>query len=92
MNTIVGVSEYRKEDYQEIYNLSEDKHAMDDTWEEWKASKNRALTNFQNIGLKTVDILVTPKELVQYCRENNFKINGKSRSQFVSHKVSILYK
>lgn len=87
MNTNIGVGEYRKEDYQEIYKLSEDKDNMDPTWEEWKKSKSDALKKFKKVGIKTIDIIVLPHELVKYCRENGLKINGKSRAGFIKDKV-----
>lgn len=92
MDSNIGVGDYRKEDYQEIYRLSEDKDNMEETWEEWKANKNRAIKNLQKMGLKTIDIIVTPKELVKYCREKGLKINGKSRANFISFKVMMLNK
>lgn len=92
MESNIGVGEYRKEDYQEIFRISVDKDNMEDTWEKWKANKNRTIKKFQNMGLKTVDIIVKPKELVNYCRENGLKINGKSRAQFVSFKAMKLNK
>ena len=92
MESNIGIGEYRKEDYQEILRISEDKENMEETWEEWKANKNRTIKNFHNMGLKTIDIIVTPKELVKYCREKGLKINGKSRANFISFKVMTLNK
>jgi hypothetical protein len=87
MKPNIGVGEYRKMDYQEILNLSEDREDMEPTWEEWKANKNEALLNFHKIGLKTIDVIVTPLELVTYCRLNGLKINGESRAQFITDKL-----
>lgn len=92
METKIGVSEYRKEDYKEILKLSEDRNEMEQTWKKWKANKIKAIKNFEKIGLKTVDIVVTPHELLKYCREKGIKINGKSRANFISYKVMMLNK
>jgi len=92
MDLNIGIGEYQKKDYQEILKISEDKDNMDKTWEEWKASKNRALEKFKKMGLKPINILVKPKELVQYCREKGLKINGKSRADFITYKVTELSK
>lgn len=92
MESNIGIGEYRKEDYQEIFILSEDKDNMEETWEDWKANKNRTNKKFQNMGLKTIDIIVSPKELVNYCRENGLIINGKSKAQFISYKAMKLHK
>jgi len=87
MESNIGIGEYRKEDYQEIYRLSEDKDNMEETWEDWKANKDKAVKNLQNLGLITIDIIVIPKELVNYCREKGLNINGKSRAQFITYKT-----
>jgi len=88
MSLNLGIGEYRKKDYQEILNISEDKDNMDETWEEWKANKRKAILRFEQMGFKAVDIIVTPKELVKFCRKNGLPINGKSRSEFVTFKMS----
>ncbi|MEL7222570.1 MAG: hypothetical protein AAGJ93_14705 [Bacteroidota bacterium] len=87
MESIIGVGEYRKQDYQEILRLSDDRENMDETWEAWKANKNKGLKNFHQMGLKTIDIMVYPRELVKYCREKGLRINGESRANFISFKV-----
>ncbi len=92
METNIGIGEYRKKDYKEILRVSEDRDNMDESWKEWKTSKNRAIKNFQKMGMKTIDIIVTPEELVKYCRENGLKINGESRADFISYKLTMLNK
>ena len=92
MNTVFGIGHYREEDYEEFLNLSEDREDMDDTWLEWKNNKTNAIKNLKNMEIKPIDVLVIPKELVNYCRENGMKINGKSRSNFISFKVTQLNK
>jgi len=84
---MIGVGEYLKEDYQEIYNISDDKENLDKTWEEWKANKSRTLKEFKKMGIQTIDIIVTPREIVNYCRKNGFNINGESRSRFIQSKL-----
>jgi len=90
MNKNIGIGEYRKEDYQEILSLSKDRDNLDATWEDWKKNKKNAVKRFRKMGVKTIDIIVIPKELVQYCRENGLEINGDSRAAFISYKVSRL--
>ncbi len=88
MNAIIGIGEYLKKDYPEILSISEDRDNMDDSWEKWKANKNEAIKNFKKMGMKTIDIIVVPKELVKYCRENGLPINGKSRASYVSYQAT----
>lgn len=86
----IGIGQYRKEDYNEILSLSEDRENMDATWEDWKKSKAKAVKNFKIGGVYPIDIVVIPSELVNYCREQGLKINGKSRSKFIASKASLI--
>ena len=90
METIYGIGVYRKEDYPEILRLSEDRDKLDQTWEDWKKNKDKAVANFRKLGITMVDILGPPLELVKYCREKGLAINGKSRAAFVTSKVEKL--
>ena len=90
MNSNIGVGEYLKEDYDEILNLSSDRGDMEESWEEWKTNKTKALKKFKSMGMITIDIIVTPSELVEYCREKGVEINGRSRASFIAYKTSFL--
>ncbi len=91
MKLNIGIGIYKKEDFQEILKLSEDRADMEESWEEWAENKLKAVRKLNAIDLYPIDIIVTPKELVKYCRANGFKINGESRSKFVAFKVTELY-
>jgi hypothetical protein len=92
VNTLIGIGVYKKEDYLEILRLSVDSEKMDETWESWKKSKAKTQQSFRKLGLKTVDILVKPKELVDYCSVRGLEIMGENRAQFITHKVQQLNK
>lgn len=89
--TLFGIGAYEKEDYEEILKISEDKDQMDETWEEWKSNKDRTKLELEKYGMKVVDIIVKPMELMKYCRERGLSINGKSRSRYVTEKVEEKY-
>lgn len=87
----IGIGIYRKKDYGEILRISEDRDNMDDTWEEFIASRNKTKAHFRSTGMATVDILVKPKELVHYCRAKGLPINGNTRAQFIQEKTQELH-
>ena len=89
MNAITGMGEYLPEDYDEILRISIDKENFYDTWEDWKKNKERAKKQMEAGGLKVIDIIVRPEELVKYCRKNGLEINGQSRSQFISYMTKL---
>ncbi|MEL6863185.1 MAG: hypothetical protein AAFP19_02145 [Bacteroidota bacterium] len=86
-----GIGIYEKKDYAEILRLCEDSLSMDDTWEEWRQSMKKSVKNFREIGIKTVEITVKPKELVDFCRARGLTINSQTRSNFIAHKVKELH-
>ncbi len=86
----IGVAVYRKEDYQEILRLSEDSERMDQSWEEWSQSKKKWERNAIKMGIKGIDIIVLPRELVDFCRSRGLRITGESRAQFTSYKFKKL--
>jgi predicted DsbA family dithiol-disulfide isomerase len=87
MEVHIGIGVYRKQDYEEILKISEDKDNMEPTWEKWKANVERTQEELQNEGVSTVPILVTPKELVKFCREQGLPVNGAARAKFISTEV-----
>jgi len=92
MNSLLGMAVYDNEDYKEILNISDDKPVMNETWETWKRKKEEAVSNYRKMGINVVDVLVKPKELVDYCGEKGLNINGKSRAQYVSYKLDSNYR
>ena len=87
MINVIGIGTYLKEDYDEILSISDDRDTLDQTWEDWKSNKERTKKRLESKGLKLADILVHPKKLVKFCRARGLKINGNSRSRFVSEKA-----
>ena len=80
---VIGVGNYRKEDYEDIRRISMDKEAFFDTWEEWKIEQNKVKQNFINQGFNAIDVLVKPLELEIYCGQRGLEINAKSRAEYV---------
>lgn len=85
-----GIGIYKKEDYQEILNISSDRETMNATWKEWKKNKEKAVRNLLASGVRPIEIPVTPRELVDFCRQKGLEINGHSRANFISYKTSLL--
>lgn len=89
-SSVVGFSKYNKEDYPEILRMSEDADEMFDTWEEWKESSENGAKQMKDQGYKVVEVLITPTELLIFCKENGLAINGGARSQYTSNKTGAL--
>lgn len=85
----IALAVYKKEEYKEIRNLSDDKNDMDETWEEWMKSKQKTKKNFKiaGAGVKIKEVEITVKELKDYCRKNGMRINGAARSGLAASKL-----
>ena len=84
----IGIGVYRKKDYPRIRELSTDRVSMDDTWEEWEANKKQAQKRFEQMGIHTVDVLVKPTALAEFCQKHGLHIDGAARSRFVSENTT----
>ena len=91
METNIGIATFRKQDYKKILAIAEDKNSMNDTWQEWKKKKDRLKKDFEIMGIKTVDILVLPKELLAYCNKHDLKNSGETRARYVQEKVEEMF-
>lgn len=84
---VIGIGTYLASDYEAIRQISSDTDNWCDTWDAWLKNKTQAQQHLMSAGIKTVDVVVKPDELAQYCQERGVKINGESRAQFVQWKV-----
>lgn len=82
----VNLAFYRKKDWKKFLAMIDDRESMFDTWKEWHNSYLRTKKELSSNGLKVNHVQVDLNELGQYCCENGLKNNGRTRSQFVSHK------
>jgi hypothetical protein len=69
-------------------NISEDKADFFDTWEEWKAQKEKSVAQLKEKGTIVLDVVIYPKEFLEYCHKEKLEINGSARSQFVTDKMN----
>lgn len=80
----VNLAYYRKKDWVKFLEMIDDRDSMHDSWNEWHKSYLKAKRNLTSKGLVVNDYVVDLNELRKYCSNRGLKIDGKSRSQFVS--------
>jgi len=84
--TGVKIAYYRKEDWERLLEIIDDKESMHDTWNDWYNAFSKAKTNLVSQGFMVIEIEVNLDELNNYCKLKCIDNNGKARSQFVREK------
>ena len=81
----VNLAYYRKKDWRKFLDMIDDRDSMHDSWEEWHNSYLKIKLELSTQGMIVNEIVVDLNELRKYCLNRGLKINGKTRSQFVSN-------
>lgn len=84
---ILGISWYKPEDWARIKEISEDREALDDTYDEWRQNANQTIQELQATGRVVKRVNINPEELLFWCNEREIPVNGESRSSYVSAKL-----
>ena len=87
----VGIGCFRKEDYDKILSISDDRDTMNETWEEWKKKSDNMKKSLKKEGYTVVDILVLPPDLMYWCHAKKMRINSEARAQYVQEKVAEMF-
>ena len=87
VDTVIGVSWYRPEQWDRLLQIATDREVLEDTYEEWKAIAEKSLKKFAMLGyhLRKVDIDV--EELLGWCKVHNLSVDGAARSKFAAEKL-----
>lgn len=87
MNPIFGLAWYKKEDWNRLLEVSEDKSKIEETHDEWLKNAENAIKNFKKKGIKIEKVQIDLNELIRWCNERNLSLNGEARANFVTHKM-----
>ena len=82
--TAINLAYYRKEDWDKLLELIDDKASMHDTWNEWSMDFAKTKNKLQLEGFIVKEVVVDLEELHDYCLSKGIRIDGKARSQFFS--------
>lgn len=80
---IVKIAYYRKEDWKRFLQTADDRHNLEDTWEEWYESFIKMKLKLYAEGFETLDAVVDIDELLKYCKAKGIKNDGAARSKFI---------
>jgi hypothetical protein len=83
---VIKLAYYREEDWKRFIDVIDDRETMFDTWDEWYKSFLNAKHGLMKEGFEVIRIVVDIDELIDYCRSQGVRNDGKARSQFVANK------
>src|SRR3972149_4328870 len=84
MDKLIGIGFYRKDQWPLLLETADDIDMMEKEYEKWLKGITRLISNIREEGIEPVTVNIDVSELLAYCRENNLKNIGETRSQFVA--------
>lgn len=84
---VTGILWWKPEQWEKAKQISSDGHVFDDTYQDWKKSAEKALKNFQDLGITVYKIEIELDTLIKWCKDQKTPNDSKARSRFVSLKV-----
>jgi hypothetical protein len=89
--SVSGIIWWKPEQWEKAKKISDDSHAFDDTYKDWKVTAEKMLISFHNIGIKVYKIEIDLDELVQWCKDQKVPLDSGARSRFATMKVEELH-
>lgn len=85
---VVGIGWYEPDQWELLKNCAADSDALDHTYEEWKSGVNRAIQELHENGVFPKKVSVRVPELIEWCKDKGYKLDGEARSEYVSYLIS----
>lgn len=85
--TILGIATYQYNDWKEFLKISDDRDELESTWNEWNNNIHEYEELLRIKKKRFKEILINLGELKEFCNDRGLKINGESRSLFVTKKM-----
>ncbi|NQV70188.1 MAG: hypothetical protein HQ498_09195 [Pseudohongiella sp.] len=87
-NVNVGMCWYQREQWELLKESAADPERLDDSYEEWKTGANGAIQDLEKQGIYPKKVSVRVSELIEWCNEKGYELNGKARSEFATYLLS----
>ncbi len=84
---VTGVAWYKPEQYTRVRELSTDKDAMFESYEEWRVNAEDVCLKLLGEGVVIKKVEVDLDDMLAWCRLHGKDFNGAARSEYVSHKL-----
>ena len=84
---VIGLSWWQPDQWERLKEISEDRDLLDDSYEDWRKNASRAIQEIESAGKKVRKVKINLEELLIWCNENGFLVNGESRSKYTAKKL-----
>lgn len=75
---------YKPNQWRRLREISEDRDQLEETFGEWQVNAEKAMKDYLDNGTALMKVTVDIEELLHWCNEHDLKVNGASRSRYVS--------
>jgi len=80
----INMAFIEKKDWERFLEIIDDRATQYDKWEKWHEAYLKGKTKLIKEGFNVNDFHVDLDELINYCKKQQIKIDGKARSKFVA--------
>ncbi len=82
--TVFSIAYYRREQWPMLLGSADDRHALEDTYDEWMLSFEKGLKNMRAAGMEPLRVDVDINELLAWCKAKGLKNTGEYRAEFIA--------
>ena len=86
---VIGAAWYRSDQWGRLKEVSEDRADLEETWEEWICTAEKAIRDFRAKGIQVAKVDVDVEELERWCQSKEQPVNAASRSAFAAEKLRV---
>ena len=84
---MVGVTWYKREDYDALKRLYKDGDAISDTFDEWQREADRVMEELKGKGLVFEKVYLDPDTFPAWCADKGLEMDATARSQYATEAV-----
>jgi len=84
---VVGVAWYRKDQWDQLLSLSEDRASLEDTFGEWLIDARLTMLRLRREGLDVRQVDVDVNDLANWCKEQGVHVTASTRAGYVAEKL-----
>ena len=86
-STLLGIAWYRPEQWPKLLKISVDRQSLHDTYAEWLTNVTQKMIELVQMGYTVRPVEVDVDDLLRWCKQHGYTVNGAARSQFVVEKL-----
>lgn len=84
---VIGIAWFQPEQWDRLVEISEDRDALDDSYEDWRENANGVIHQIRKSGNLVKKVKLDLEELILWCNEKGISVNGEARAEFISIQV-----